>query len=164
MVSVAGGLALLPRSQALVFGDRRGRLPVGPAGNRVGVLAEEAPVGQREAGGADRVRVGQPLRDLGELRPLVHGPAACESEDRRRGAAGTEHLHGFTRILARPLLYAGRHLPQSGGVSSEIPGWVRDAVFYQVFPDRFARSMRVEQPGPLEPRDAPPTPHACTGG
>ena len=30
------------------------------------------------------------------------------------------------------------------------PAWVKDAVFYQVFPDRFARSGRVEKPGPLE--------------
>ena len=35
------------------------------------------------------------------------------------------------------------------------PEWVKDAVFYQVFPDRFARSGRVtDMPGPLEPWDA----------
>ena len=44
------------------------------------------------------------------------------------------------------------------------PGWVRDAVFYQVFPDRFAASPRVPKPGPLEPWDAPPTPHGFKGG
>ena len=37
------------------------------------------------------------------------------------------------------------------------PEWVRDAVFYQVFPDRFARSGRTEMPGPLEPWDSAPT-------
>ncbi len=42
--------------------------------------------------------------------------------------------------------------------------WVRDAIFYQVFPDRFARSGRVEPPGPLEPWDAPPTAHGFKGG
>jgi hypothetical protein len=26
------------------------------------------------------------------------------------------------------------------------PAWVRDAVFYQVFPDRFAASTRVRKP------------------
>jgi neopullulanase len=46
----------------------------------------------------------------------------------------------------------------------DIPGWVRDAVFYQVFPDRFARSGRVDAPGPLEPWDAPPTHHGFKGG
>jgi cyclomaltodextrinase len=44
------------------------------------------------------------------------------------------------------------------------PEWVRDAVFYQVFPDRFARSGRVDAPGPLEPWDAPPTAHGFKGG
>jgi len=44
------------------------------------------------------------------------------------------------------------------------PEWVRDAVFYQVFPDRFARSGRVEEPGPLEAWDAPPTTHGFKGG
>ena len=44
------------------------------------------------------------------------------------------------------------------------PAWVRDAVFYQVFPDRFARSSRRVQPGPLEAWDAPPTAHGFKGG
>jgi cyclomaltodextrinase len=44
------------------------------------------------------------------------------------------------------------------------PRWVRDAVFYQVFPDRFARSARVAKPGPLEAWDAPPTGHGFKGG
>ncbi|HEX8939594.1 MAG TPA: alpha-amylase family glycosyl hydrolase [Candidatus Limnocylindrales bacterium] len=46
----------------------------------------------------------------------------------------------------------------------DVPGWVRDAVFYQVFPDRFASSERVVKPGPLEPWDAPPTTHGFKGG
>lgn len=44
------------------------------------------------------------------------------------------------------------------------PGWVRDAVFYQIFPDRFARSGRVHEPGPMEAWDAPPTVHGFKGG
>jgi cyclomaltodextrinase / maltogenic alpha-amylase / neopullulanase len=44
------------------------------------------------------------------------------------------------------------------------PDWVRDAVFYQVFPDRFARSGRVDAPGPLEPWDEPPTVSGFKGG
>jgi glycosidase len=44
------------------------------------------------------------------------------------------------------------------------PAWVRDAVFYQIFPDRFALSARVPKPGPLEPWDAPPTVHGFKGG
>lgn len=45
-----------------------------------------------------------------------------------------------------------------------VPDWVQDAVFYQIFPDRFARSGRVPAPGPLEPWDAPPTVHGLKGG
>jgi cyclomaltodextrinase / maltogenic alpha-amylase / neopullulanase len=47
---------------------------------------------------------------------------------------------------------------------SDTPAWVRDAVFYQIFPDRFAKSARVQKPGPLEPWDAPPTNHGFKGG
>ena len=49
-------------------------------------------------------------------------------------------------------------------MSVDPPGWVRDAIFYQVFPDRFASSERVHKPGPLEPWDAPPTAHGFKGG
>ncbi len=44
------------------------------------------------------------------------------------------------------------------------PAWVRDAIFYQIFPDRFARSDRVAKPGPLESWDSPPTVHGFKGG
>jgi len=44
------------------------------------------------------------------------------------------------------------------------PDWVRDAVFYQIFPDRFARSTRVPKPGSLEAWDAPPTLRGYKGG
>jgi len=47
---------------------------------------------------------------------------------------------------------------------SDPPAWVADAVFYQIFPDRFARSSRVPAPGPLEDWDAPPTVHGFKGG
>jgi cyclomaltodextrinase len=49
-------------------------------------------------------------------------------------------------------------------MSVATPAWVRDAVFYQVFPDRFAVSDRVPKPGPLEAWDAPPTLHGFKGG
>jgi len=42
-------------------------------------------------------------------------------------------------------------------VTVDPPAWVADTVFYQVFPDRLARSGRVPAPGSLEPWDAPPT-------
>lgn len=44
------------------------------------------------------------------------------------------------------------------------PSWVEDAIFYQIFPDRFARSGKVEQLGRLEAWDAPPTRDGVKGG
>lgn len=44
------------------------------------------------------------------------------------------------------------------------PEWVKDAIFYQVFPDRFAKSNRVEKPANLEPWDSAPTTHSFKGG
>jgi len=44
------------------------------------------------------------------------------------------------------------------------PEWVKDAVFYQIFPDRFAKSDMVLKPHNLEPWDAPPTSQGYKGG
>ncbi|WP_448602233.1 glycoside hydrolase family 13 protein [Thermoleptolyngbya sp.] len=47
------------------------------------------------------------------------------------------------------------------------PDWVKHAVFYQIFPDRFARSSQshpVFSSAALEPWDAPPTFHGYKGG
>jgi glycosidase len=48
--------------------------------------------------------------------------------------------------------------------SSARPSWVADAVFYQIFPDRFARSERVPKPARLEPWAAPPSRRGYKGG
>ena len=50
------------------------------------------------------------------------------------------------------------------GAGGDRPEWVRDAVFYQIFVDRFAASARVVKPGPLEPWAAPPTADGFKGG
>ena len=49
-------------------------------------------------------------------------------------------------------------------MSADSPAWVRDAIFYQIFADRFAASKRVVKPGRLESWDAPPTVHGFKGG
>jgi neopullulanase len=49
-------------------------------------------------------------------------------------------------------------------VSVDTPDWVRDATFYQIFPDRFASSERVRKPGDIEAWDTPPTTHGFKGG
>jgi cyclomaltodextrinase / maltogenic alpha-amylase / neopullulanase len=48
--------------------------------------------------------------------------------------------------------------------SVQVPDWVKDAVFYQIFPDRFAKSERVPKAAGLEPWDTPPTGHGYKGG
>ena len=48
---------------------------------------------------------------------------------------------------------------------STTPDWVQDAIFYQIFPDRFAKSERNPSGDlPFEPWDTPPTPHGFKGG
>jgi neopullulanase len=46
----------------------------------------------------------------------------------------------------------------------QTPDWVRDAVFYQIFPDRFARSVTVPKPRHLDEWGAAPTYHGYQGG
>lgn len=48
--------------------------------------------------------------------------------------------------------------------SIQTPEWVKDAVFYQIFPDRFAKSGRVPKAANLQPWGAAPTVHAYQGG
>jgi neopullulanase len=44
------------------------------------------------------------------------------------------------------------------------PDWLKDTIFYQIFPDRFAKSSRLDKPSNLEPWDTPPTPGGFKGG
>ncbi len=44
------------------------------------------------------------------------------------------------------------------------PDWVKNAIFYQIFPDRFAKSTRVSKSSNLEDWDSSPTPHGYKGG
>ena len=44
------------------------------------------------------------------------------------------------------------------------PDWVKHAVFYQIFPDRFAKSDTLVKPSNLQPWDSPPTPEGYKGG
>lgn len=55
-------------------------------------------------------------------------------------------------------------------MSNATPDWVKDAVFYQIFPDRFARSSHfgkngyLAKPTNLQPWGAMPTFHGFQGG
>ncbi len=45
-----------------------------------------------------------------------------------------------------------------------VPKWVKDAVFYQIFPDRFAKSDAVAKPTNIQPWGLPPTASHYQGG
>ena len=49
-------------------------------------------------------------------------------------------------------------------MTTETPAWVKDAIFYQIFPDRFCRSGRVASDLPFEDWDDLPTEHGFKGG
>ena len=50
-------------------------------------------------------------------------------------------------------------------MSINTPAWVKDAIFYQIFPDRFAKSKRNPAANlPFEAWDSPPTVHGFKGG
>ncbi len=53
---------------------------------------------------------------------------------------------------------------QTLGPMSTQPPWVSDAIFYQIFPDRFAKSEQVPKPPHLEEWSSPPTAHGYKGG
>jgi len=44
------------------------------------------------------------------------------------------------------------------------PDWVKNAIFYQIFPDRFAKSDFLEKPTHIEPWDSPLTRNGFKGG
>jgi neopullulanase len=44
------------------------------------------------------------------------------------------------------------------------PNWVKHAVFYQIFPDRFANGDPSNDPANVQPWGTPPTPHHFMGG
>jgi neopullulanase len=44
------------------------------------------------------------------------------------------------------------------------PDWVKNAVFYQIFPDRFAKSKKIEKPTYIEPWNSPITRDGFKGG
>lgn len=49
-------------------------------------------------------------------------------------------------------------------IQVQTPAWVRDAIFYQIFPDRFAKSDKVHKPNNLEAWESQPTTHGFKGG
>jgi cyclomaltodextrinase / maltogenic alpha-amylase / neopullulanase len=48
--------------------------------------------------------------------------------------------------------------------ADDAPAWVKDAIFYQIFPDRFANGEPARSPENVEPWGSPPTIHNFMGG
>ncbi len=82
----------------------------------------------------------------------------------RRPEAGGRRPEAVSRkpepYALSPTPYALRSRP----MPANPPAWVKDAVFYQIFPDRFARSLDVSKPTNLEDWNAPPTLNGYKGG
>ena len=99
--------------------------------------------------------VHQPIRQKGEeaVRLLL---AVVGGEGRRDGRSSPARDAAHRPRLERP--------GPTAAMTVDTPDWVRDAIFYQIFPDRFAGSERVHKPGTLEPWDAPPTVNGFKGG
>ena len=55
-------------------------------------------------------------------------------------------------------------MSSTDAITPNPPAWVADAIFYQIFPDRFARSERVQKPGTLQQWGSPPTANGFQGG
>lgn len=61
-------------------------------------------------------------------------------------------------MTIRPVTSPKKHL------GPEIPDWVPDAIFYQIFPDRFCNGDPGNDPNNVQPWGTPPTFDAFTGG
>jgi cyclomaltodextrinase len=70
--------------------------------------------------------------------------------------------HRSAKGPSRPGTTTKSMTPNTTGTDK--PDWAKDAVFYQIFPDRFARSDRVSKPGNLLSWHAPPSQDGYHGG
>jgi cyclomaltodextrinase / maltogenic alpha-amylase / neopullulanase len=57
-----------------------------------------------------------------------------------------------------------RRISKQNAMSINTPAWVRNAVFYQIFPDRFAATQHAGRPSNLESWDSKPTVRGFKGG
>lgn len=120
-------------------------------------------------------QVGCPIRDAAARAGFTGGPAVLE---RPHPLGCFTTIYWRMRPIASLCMTMGyeHEAKEVSSVMSEYqtfgaeggrvttPSWVRHAVFYQIFPDRFARSMHVSKPGGLEPWDSDPTTYGYKGG
>ncbi|MCW2950070.1 MAG: hypothetical protein JWN41_1083, partial [Thermoleophilia bacterium] len=65
---------------------------------------------------------------------------------------------------SRPAVAAGATQAASGAGNLKIPTWVKDAVFYQIFPERFENGDAGNDPRGTAPWGSPPTNEGMMGG
>ena len=70
----------------------------------------------------------------------------------------------MTLIAMLPLSIGAESLPASGQVHAFAPGWVQDAVFYQIFPERFCNGDTSNDPPGTEPWGGKPSTRNFFGG
>jgi cyclomaltodextrinase / maltogenic alpha-amylase / neopullulanase len=71
-----------------------------------------------------------------------------------------QRRHGRFTPYSQPKTFSG----DNRVTNITTPDWVKDAVFYQIFPDRFAMSDRVEKPHHLQSWGSQPTQEGYQGG
>ncbi len=74
-----------------------------------------------------------------------------------------EEIQGVSEKV-NPAINPGVDPAFESRVQAKTPEWVKDAVFYQIFPDRFAKSATVAKPSNLESWDSPPSTQGYKGG
>lgn len=92
------------------------------------------------------------------IRRLAHRPPVCSLRS-RHGTCGYNKASTPLYRRTSPVVKKGYRVPEI-----VTPDWVKNAVFYQIFPDRFARSSRLAKPDNLEPWDSDPTTYGYKGG
>lgn len=73
-------------------------------------------------------------------------------------------IHDITLIALVSLMNAGEALPVLAQHAPFVPAWTKDAVFYQIFPERFANGDTANDPPGTERWGGRPTPRNFFGG
>jgi len=73
-------------------------------------------------------------------------------------------IHDITLIALVSMMIAGDPLPVLAQKANFVPPWTKDAVFYQIFPERFANGDTSNDPPGTEAWGGKPTPRNFFGG
>jgi hypothetical protein len=91
----------------------------------------------------------------------VFGAGQAEGPKKRRSLVVYQPFESLSPYAMYVLKIIKINHNQRGTMTT--PSWVKDAIFYQIFPDRFAKSKRLPDIG-FEAWDSPPTHYGFKGG